>query len=265
MANELALIEDLNTELAVIDSKKLAKISQRMVEIDRANLTVGKKNTQTTSSLMTLTMMCDAPYRRLRQVLAQIEQKRQALEEAAWEYKKDAIKLKRLRESGDELEQIEADQLEHNRHRSKIYLEGALKELATYQEVYDEIKKSHNIPDDWDELNLESEEITNHIRMAFRNGVRNVMTNGTLGNGTLEYLEQFGIHPMTAHQLIHQYVNDTQKIIEEGKAPTVEHLYEFLDNCGEMFKDAHKSVMKRIGIEELIKDEYLYQELRDTA
>ena len=76
MANSLALIEELNTELAVIDSKKLAKISQRMVEINRANLTVGKKNTQTTSSLMTLTMMCDAPYRRLRQVLAQIEKTR---------------------------------------------------------------------------------------------------------------------------------------------------------------------------------------------
>ena len=49
MANSLALIEELNTELAVIDSKKLAKISQRMVEIDRANLTAGKQNTQTTN------------------------------------------------------------------------------------------------------------------------------------------------------------------------------------------------------------------------
>ena len=65
MANSLALIEELNTELAVIDSKKLAKISQRMVEIDRANLTAGKQNTQTTSSLMTLTMLSDGPYRRL--------------------------------------------------------------------------------------------------------------------------------------------------------------------------------------------------------
>ena len=265
MANELALIEEQNTELAVIDSKKLAKISQRMVEIDRANLTVGKKNTQTTSSLMTLTMMCDAPYRRLRQVLAQIEKTRNALEENVFELRKKKVKLRRLRESDDDLDMIEADQIEHGMLRGKIYLEGALKELAMYQETYDEIKRTHNIPDDWDELNLEQEEIANHIRMAFRNGVRNIMTGGSLGNGTLEYLEQFGIHPITAHKMIMSYMESTQKLIDEGRAPTVDHLYEFLDTCADTFQDAHKAVMKRIGIEELIKDEYLYQELRDTA
>ena len=265
MVKELALIEELNTELAVIDSKKLAKISQRMVEINRANLTVGKKNTQTTSSLMTLTMMCDAPYRRLRQVLAQIEKTRNALEENVFELRKKKIKLQRLRESDDDLDIIEADQIEHGMLRGKIYLEGALKELAMYQETYDEIKRTHNIPDDWDELNLEQEEIANHIRMAFRNGVRNIMTGGSLGNGTLEYLEQFGIHPITAHKMITSYMESTQQLIDEGRAPTVDHLYDFLDTCAETFKDAHKAVMKRIGIEELIKDEYLYQELRDTA
>ena len=265
MANELALIEELNTELAVIDSKKLAKISQRMVEIDRANLTAGKKNTQVTSQLMTLTMLCDAPYRRLRQVLAQIEKTRNAIEENIFNLRKKKVELKRLRESDDELDIIEGDHIEHGMQRGKIYLEGALKELAMFQETYDEIKKTHNIPDDWDEVNMEKEEIANHIRMAFRNGVRNIMTGGALGNGTLEYLEQFGIHPQTAHKMIAGYIEKTNKLIEEGRAPTVDHLYEFLDYCAETFQDAHKAVMKRIGIEELIKDEYLYQELRDTA
>ena len=265
MVNGLALIEDLNTELAVIDSKKLAKISERMVEIDRANLTAGKQNTQTTSSLMTLTMLCDAPYRRLRQVLAQIEKTRTAIEENVFTMRKRKVELRRLRESNDELDIIEADQIEHGMLRGKIYLEGALKELAMFQETYDEIKRTHNIPDNWDEVNMEQEEISNHIRMAFRNGVRNVMTGGSLGNGTLEYLEQFGIHPITAHKMITSYMESTQQLIDEGRAPTVEHLYDFLDTCAETFKDAHKAVMKRIGIEELIKDEYLYQELRDTA
>ena len=83
MSKELAvgfdLISELNTELSVIDSKKLAKISEKMKEMDRANNSFGKGNTQTTSQLMTLTMLCDAPYRRLRQVLAQIEKKRATL------------------------------------------------------------------------------------------------------------------------------------------------------------------------------------------
>ena len=262
---ELALIEELNTELAVIDSKKLAKISQRMVEIDRANLSFGKKNTQTTSQLMTLTMLCDAPYRRLRQVLAQIERKRVTLEDSAFDLRKKKVRLNKLREKDDELAQIEADKLEHGLHRSRMYIEASLKELAVFQDVYDEIKTAHNIPDDWDEMDFEKEEISNHIRMAFRNGVRNMITNGTLGNGTLEYLEQFGIHPMTAKKLIFDYLQKVEAMVEEGKYPTVNNLYEFLDKSAELFQDAHKAVMARIGIKDLLKDEYLFMEMRDIA
>lgn len=265
MIKELSIIDGLSTDLAVIDSKVMAKISGRMKEIDRANNTVSKKNTQATSQLMTLTMMCDAPYRRLRQVLAQIERTRTAIEDAAFKMRKQRIQVQRLRENGDDLAQVKADELDNSFHRSKKYLEGSLKELATYQDVYDEIKQAHNIPDDWDELSLEREEIENHIKMAFRNGVRDIMGKGTLGAGTLEYLEQFGIHPMTAHKMISDYVNECEAMMKDGKAPTVDNLYNFLDHCAEVFKDCHKAVMRRIGIDNLIKDEYLFQELRDTA
>jgi hypothetical protein len=57
------------------------------------------------------------------------------------------------------------------------------------------------------------------------------MTGGALGNGTLEYLEQFGIHPMTADKMIKGYIEKTNGLIEEGRAPTVEHVYEFVDYC----------------------------------
>ena len=50
------------------------------------------------------------------------------------------------------------------------------------------------------------------------------------------------------------------KMIAEGKMPTVKHLYDFLDKMAETFHDAHKAVMNRIGIKELIKDEFLYLE-----
>ena len=265
MSKEISIISDINSELAVIDNKKMAKINERMNEIDRANLTASKKNTQSTSQLMTLTMLCDAPYRRLRQVLSQIERKREALEDASFKFRKQKIQIDRYRKSGDELLILKADELENQILRSKNYIEAALKELATYQDVYDEIKTSHNIPDDWDEMDMEKEEISNHIRMAFRNGVRNMVTNGTLGNGTLEYLEQFGIHPITAKQVITDYLSDVEKMINEKKMPSVNHLYDFLDQCADIFQDAHKAVMKRIGIDELIKDEYLFKEMRDVA
>ena len=77
--NELAQIEKEFSGLATITPEKMQKITKRMVEVERANNTLGRKNTQTTNQLMTLTMLTDSPYRRLRQILAQIENKTNAL------------------------------------------------------------------------------------------------------------------------------------------------------------------------------------------
>lgn len=269
MSKELAvgfdLISELNTELAVIDNKKLAKISEKMKEMDRANNSFGKSKTQTTSQLMTLTMLCDAPYRRLRQVLAQIDKKRAALEETAFKLRKSNYRLKKYREKTDELSLIKADEIQHQMHRSRMYVEGALKELAMYQDTYDEIKRSHGIPDNWDEMDMEKEEISNHVRMAFRNCLRNMLVTGGMNMGTLEYLEQFGIHPITAKKLITDYLAEVEAMVEDGKYPSVTHLYDFLDRCAEIFQDAHHAVMSRIGIQSLLKDEYMFTEMRDVA
>lgn len=262
---DLSIISELNTELAVIDSKKLAKISLRMKEMDRANLSFNKKNTQTTSQLMTLTMMCDAPYRRLRQVLAQIEKKRFSLEDAAFAFRKNKIELRNLRAKDDELSQVEADELENVMRRSMGYVEASLKELAVFQDTYEEIKSSYNIPDKWDESDFEKEEISNHIRMAFRNCLRNVLVTGGMNMGTMEYLEQFGIHPVTAKKLIMDYLSEVEKMVEDKKYPSVTHLYDFLDRCADIFQDAHHAVMARIGIRDLLKDEYLFKELKDVS
>ena len=263
--NSLALMSELNMEFAVIDDKKLAKISERMKEMDRTLNSFSKKNTQTTAQLMSLTMMCDAPYRRLRQVLAEIENKRTVLEDSAFDLRKKKIKLRDLRAKDDELSIIEADQLQHGLHRSKTYIEATLKQLAMFQDTYEEIMKTHNIPENWNELDFEKEEISNHIRIGFRNCIRNILVSGGMNMGTMEYLEQFGIHPVTAKKLIVDYLAEVEAMVEDGKYPSVTHLYDFLDRCADIFQDAHHAVMARIGITDLIKDEYIFMEMRDVA
>jgi len=74
--------------LPTITDEKLALIASKMPEIDRANHTAGRSQTQTTNQLMSLTMMSDSPYRMMRQCLSQIEKKRNALEEAYFKMKK---------------------------------------------------------------------------------------------------------------------------------------------------------------------------------
>ena len=255
----LALQESVGG-LATITNEKLAIISQKMVAIDRANNTAGRSNTQTTNQLMTLTMMTDSPYRRLRQCLSQIEKKRGALDESYFKMKKKQVQIKQWYEKGDEMSVLRAQEAEHGLMRSKNYIDGAFKEIATFQCAYDEIRESYNIPENWDERDAEEAEIDHHIKQAFRQAHREMVGAGCITSGNMEYLEQYGIHIQTATRLIADYIASEDEMIVKGQMPTVAHLYAFLDRMAETFHDAHKTVMQRIGIKELIKEEFLYLE-----
>ena len=246
--------------LATISEKKLAVIAEKMVAIDRANHTAGRKNTQTTNQLMTLTMMTDSPYRRLRQCLSQIEAKRKALEEHYFGMQKKKVQVQHWYEKGDEMSVIRAKEAESGMVRMKDYIDGAFKEIATFQCAYDEIREAHNIPDNWDERDAEEAEIDHHIKQAFRQAHRDMVNTGRIGIGNMEYMEQYGIHLQTATKIIADYIVGEDEMIAEGKMPTVKHLYAFLDRMAETFHDAHKDVLNRIGIKELIKEEFLYLE-----
>ena len=257
--SHLALQESVGG-LATITDEKLAIISQKMVAIDRANNTAGRSETQTTNQLMTLTMLTDSPYRRLRQCLAQIEKKRGALDEQYFRMKKKQVLIKQWYEKGDEMSVLKAQEAEHSLMRSKNYIDGAFKEIATFQCAYDEIREAHNIPDNWDERDAEEEEIDHHIKQAFRQAHREMVGTGCITSGNMEYLEQYGIHIQTATRLIADYIASEDEMIVKGQMPTVAHLYAFLDRMAETFHDAHKTVMQRIGIKELVKEEFLYLE-----
>ena len=249
--------------LSTITDEKLAIIASKMPENNRANHTAGRSQTQTTNQLMSLTMMTDSPYRMMRQCLSQIERKRSALEESYFKMKKKSILIKQWYEKGDEMSVIKAQEAESLAFRQKDYIDGALKEIATFQCAYDEIRKSHNIPEKWDERDAEIAEIDHHIKQAFRQAHRDVVQTGSITGGNMEYLEQYGIHIQTATKIIRDYVVSEDEMINKGKMPTVQHLYAFLDRMAFQFNDAHKIVMKRIGIKELIKEDFLYLEDKD--
>tara|TARA_R110002074_G_scaffold48516_1_gene124089 strand:- start:87 stop:683 length:597 start_codon:yes stop_codon:yes gene_type:complete len=195
--------------------------------------------------------------------MSQIERKRTALEESYFKMQKQKVLIKNWYEKGDELSVIKAQEAESNMIRKKDYIDAAFKEIATFQCAYDEIRESHNIPENWDEKDAELAEIDHHIKQAFRQAHRDMVNTGRIGLGNMEYLEQYGIHIQTATKIIADYIASEDEMISEGKLPTVKHLYAFLDRMAETFHDAHKDVMNRIGIKELIKEDFLYLENKD--
>lgn len=257
--NELVEIQNNIQGLPTVTPDKLAIINERQVEIERAKQTLGRKNTQTTNQLMTLTMLTDSPYRRLRQCITQIENRKQTLTSAYFGYQRTQLEMEEWKEKGDALSLINIQQAENALETQKIYIDGALKELAVFQEAYEEIRVNNNIPEEWDEEDAELDEIRHHIRQAFRQSHRDMILTGTITQGNAEYLEQYGIHLQTARNVIGKYIATCEAVIEEGKMPNIDHLYEFLDSCVEVFGEEYIKVMNHIGIKNLVRSEWLFK------
>ena len=256
----MELNPEIENGMATMTPNKIAKIRERMVEMDRANQSLGRKNTQTTNQLMTLTMLTDSPYRRLRQCITQIENKKTAIRSTYYSAKKKMIEIKEWEEEGTELSLLQAEEARMELQENKKYVDGALKELAVFQEAYEEIRKNNDIPLLWDEEDAEKDEIRHHVRQAFRQGHRDMILTGHITQGNAEYFEQYGIHLQTAQRVIGDYINSCEKMMdEEGTMPSVNHFYTFLDKCVENFGEEYIKVMNHIGINDLVRSEWLFK------
>ena len=252
------LIDDM-LEGSSISDKGLQKICDRLPELNRAKRAVGRKNSQTTSTLMTMTMLADSPYRQMKQCLSQIDNKRNALIEAHFNTKKNKIKIERWEKSGDALDAVEAEEARSQIEQMRSSAENAMKEIGMYQDIYEQIRTSHNIPVDWDEEDYEKTEIDNALRMSFRQAIQNLMSSGRIAISTVEYWEQFGVHPMVGEKLTRDYLKSVETELKENKLPSVVSMHKFLDQMVETFKDEHKHSLTRIGVDAIINHQYAYK------
>jgi hypothetical protein len=142
-----------------------------------------------------------------------------------------------------------------------LYIEGCLKEIGMYQLTYEEIRKNNDIPEQWDEADFEAGEIEHHLKTAFLHLVRDLQMTGRVNVGTSEYLEQYGVNPQTAVTLVNNYLAEVQKLHSAGQNfATINVLYDFLDRMYNTFKDAHTAVLKEMGLDNLVHEEFLYLE-----
>lgn len=251
-----------------LDDKALQNISDWMPEVNRAVNAFNKQNSQTTSSLMTLNMIDAGPYRMLRQILAQVEQKRSALKENIYKLEKkklyyEEVEIK-LQDCEDDLErrklELKRSKLVSDVVDSNGHIEAALKELGAYKQRYEEICKNNNIPENWDEADFEEAEIEHHIKSIFRNAIRDRMQ-GSHNMGTMEYMEQFGINPITAYALVDRYIANVKSNIEKNDVGAdINAHYQFLDNMFDVFKEEYKKAMSRLGLDNITCAEFLMKE-----
>lgn len=250
-----------------IDDAAIAEISNWMTEVNRAASAFNKQNSQATASLMQLNMIDTGPYRVLRQILAQVERKRAALKETIYNIELRKLDYGELTEKIEESLGTERERFELQQRKTGCdiidaqgHIEAALKELGALKRRYEEICKNKNIPVNWDEEDFENAEIEHHIKSIFRNAIRDQLQ-GSCNMGTMEYMEQFGINPITAYAQVREYINDVNKIIQEqGIGPSIESHYQFYNFMFKVYKDSYKKAMKNIGLDSIIQADFLMKD-----
>jgi len=261
---------DVNAvDFKTIDEKKLTEISEWMPEVNRAVSAFNKQNSQTTMSLMTLNMIDSGPYRVLRQILAQVEKKRAALKENLYklqlkkiEYRELEAKLKEdlLNDLQKEKISLEKNKIGSDIIDSQGHIEAAVKELGSLKRHYEEICKNKNIPENWDEEDFEEAEIEHHIKSIFRNAIRDRMQGGH-NQGTMEYMEQFGINPISAYAMVDNYIHSIRQALNDpNKVPDIQSHYKFYNKMHQIFKNEYKKAMKNLGLDSIIQADFLMKE-----
>ena len=263
VTNEIQLSKNILDSLLPVDqsiSKEgLQKIYNRLPELERTKKAVGRKNSQTTATLMTMPMLADSPYRQMKQCLSQINNKRNALIESYFRNKKKQVRLKKWEESDEEMDAIRAEEAKVEIEQGKVHAENAMKEIGMYQDIYDQIRITHGIPVDWDEEDFEKQEIDHALRMSFRQAIQNLQATGRIAISTSEYWEQFGVHPVVGEKLVRDYLDGVQNEINQGKFPSVKSMHLFLDKMVKTFREEYRHSLTRIGVDAIVTHQYAYK------
>lgn len=250
-----------------ISEKIVQRVTQNFPVIVEKTKNFGRNNSQTTLSMMTLTMMNgQSPMRMLRQVLAELEQKKLALAESQVNHAKLVRDIEELKNKDRELDSVEQAEMrlksvQLDNLEEKI--EGALKDVAVLIDAYENIKKKHNI-DDWDEETFEREEKKYHVRRGFELLYRNIVQAGRAHEASIEYLQQYGVHVQAALVDVIQYIDSVNHRLQNKQIVSGADLEEFLDAMSEKYKGCADEASERMfGKKDVTNTDYMRLEKKN--
>ena len=245
-----------------INEKAVEKVTQYLPELDTKTKAFGSQNSQTTISMMTLTMLGgQSPYRMLRQILAEVEKRKGALSESQVGHAKLVREIKKLEDQTD-------DPVQAARYRKACVnittlenkINGSFADIATLIDAYNNIKETRGISDEWDETSFEDAEKQHHVRRCFEMMYRNLLDTGRISTATIEYMQQFGVHPQICQKEVQGYINYTDDRIQGGEVLHANDLEDFLDEMGEKYwEGANKTSERLFGKKDFANKDFMYK------
>jgi len=246
-----------NSYLTTISPEMMESIKNRLPEFHRVKLIIGHSTSQTSYSLQSLNMISDSPYSRLKQCMAQISKKLAAVREAHFKIERLKLSILNLQDKTDKASKILLSDKETQIGMIQTSMENAMREIGMFQDMYEQIMKNNNIPENWTEVDYEKSEIENMIRSSFRIAIQDISNYDRVSRAAVEYWEQLGIHPQVATKYVYEYMQQINEAIEAGENITIQAMYNFLDKMVEKFKDEYKLALKRMGLNEIGSERFM--------
>ncbi len=246
-----------------INSKAVALVNEFLPELDQKTKYFDRNNSQSTLSMMSLTMLNGhSPHRMLRQVLAETEKRKMALAEAQVSHAKA---LENIEDLQNQLAEDPTNNVTNAELRAAFVgiemmeskINGSFKDIATLIEAYNNLKEKHGI-EDWTEADFENHEKKHHVRRGFELMYRNLMDGGRASTSTIEYMQQYGIHPQVGMAEVQVYMNSVTDRLNKGVLLHANDLEDFLDAMADKYhKNADVTSERIYGKQDTVNTDIL--------
>ena len=231
-------------------------LNQELTKVETTSKNFYKSQSNYMDNHLTITQL--TPIRSIRQILAEINKSKSALEEAFFKNalkKNEVKKFKRsLEGEKDELIveelQIKICQKNNELKTTENYIKSAIRKIANYTKQYNNILQSIGAKD-ISEVDFESEEETYHIKRSFQQALSAARANrGVVDTGNLEYFTQIGINASVAQRMILNYLTLENKLMDDDKEPTHKMELKFLEEMSVKFKGSGEQLLSAKGMKE---------------
>ena len=246
-----------------INPQAVAIVNEYLPELDEKTKFFDRNNSQSTLAMMSLTMLNGhSPMRMMRQVLAETEKRKMALAEAQVSHAKALRNIEKLQDKlfNDPDNKVLSAKLRAafvgiEMMESKI--NGSFKDIATLINAYNNLKEAHGV-EDWSEEEFEESEKRHHVRRGFELMYRNLMDGGRASTATIEYMQQYGVHPQVGFTEVQGYIKLVNDMISRKQIPHSNHLEDFLDEMADKYyKETDKTTQRIFGKDNIISPEIM--------
>lgn len=201
-----------------------------------------------------LTVSAPTELRNLRQILAEINKIKSALQEAHFGTKKKQIEILKKEEQLKEATGLDADllkieiaELDSHIANTNDYTKGAIRKISAYITQYQNILKKLG-KSELTEQDFEEDEERYHIMKAFEQGLCAARSHGgNIDEGNQIYFYQIGINGMVAQAEVSMYLQKEMEIIAGGQEPAHEMTVKFLEYCSKKFSGCAKNFAEYKG------------------